>query len=131
MKPGFQPENNKLSSLQSRDNPSVEPWKTEVPRLYSPQGFPQTGKQLKSTSPQWTSPQTTGTGIPTKGPFIALSHLLLMAYLSPSPTTLSHLLQMTYVSPFPISINQQCYFMRVQILGTLVFNPLPPLDHEM
>ena len=51
MKPGLQPENNKLPSLQYRDNSSAEPWTTEVPRLYSPESFPQAGEQQKPTFP--------------------------------------------------------------------------------
>ena len=62
-----------------------------------------------------------------------LRHIFRMASLSPSPMTFRHLLQMASVNPFPILptsstisvISCECKF-----LGTLVFNHLPPSDHE-
>ena len=51
----------------SRDNSSVDPWITEVPRLYSPTESSSSRRKTKIKLPQWTPPQIAGTGIPRKG----------------------------------------------------------------
>ena len=83
--------------------------------------------------------------IPTKGYLMKLSllwmaslspspttlrHILWMASLSPSPTIFHHLFQMEFVNPFPTSSTTSIISDECKFLGTLVFNHLPPLDHE-
>ena len=56
---------------------------------------------------------------------------ILMVSLSPSPTIFCHLFQMESISPFPIlSIQSSIISDEWKFMGTLVFNHLPPSDHE-
>ena len=116
MKPGVQLENIKLSSLQPRDNSSVEPWTTEVLRLYSPHSFPQAGEQQKSTFPSRLLLRQMEQESPIKRPLMKSAYTLDGIFKrisgnsqSSSPNGIS--------KPIPDIINQRCYFMRVQISG--------------
>ena len=53
-----------------------------------------------------------------------------MASLSPSLMTLCHLLQMESVSPFSTLSTINVMSCECKFLGTLMFNHLPPSDHE-
>ena len=117
MKPVFQLENNKLSSLQYRNNSSVEPWTTEVPRLYSPQSFSQAGEQQKPIFPnEFLLKQQEHE--PLKGPCVKSSSTLDGIFKTISDKSLSSYPN-GICKPILDIINQQRHFTyrRVQIYG--------------